>query len=133
MFYTNKSQIYRSIATATISVTLAVVLSACGKGPLKEMSSDYPDGQVREEWSEDSSGIKQGTAITYYPNGKKQTEAEFKNGYLQGNFLMWDREGNKIADGIYKKGDPWEGTFVSVTSANRRVTFTTYKNGKLVN
>jgi hypothetical protein len=60
------------------------------------------------------------------------TESTFERGYLNGEFKMWDRSGNIIANGIYQDGEPWDGTFISRNSSGNRVLFHRYQSGKLV-
>ena len=100
------------------------LLSGCSNPPeLKEFTFEYPDSSIRERWFEDRAGFKQGFATTYYTDGKKQTEAEFRNGYLHGEFVMWDTVGNEIVRGTYRKGEPWSGTFVSADPSGKEVSF----------
>ena len=104
----------------------------CGKKQPEQMESFHPNGNIWERWFEDSEGHKQGKAQTFYANGQLQTEAEFLDGYLHGEFVMWSKDGDELSRGIYKNGEPWSGTFVSVDNMQRHVVFKTYKEGKRV-
>ena len=115
-------------------VTAGVIgpMLGCGKETLEKMESFHPNGKIWERWYEDSAGNKQGKVQTYYPNGKLQTEADFMDGYLNGEFVMWSKDGDELSRGTYKNGDPWAGTFLSVDDMQQQVVFDKYEEGKLV-
>ena len=46
--------------------------------------------------------LQQGINRIYYPNGKLQTEANFKDDMLDGNFKEYDETGKLIEQGTYK-------------------------------
>jgi antitoxin component YwqK of YwqJK toxin-antitoxin module len=107
-------------------------LIGCGRQPqLKELTNNWPNGQIREMWHENDAGYKHGKAITYHLNGQKSTEAEFVNGYLHGEFKMWDKAGNLLSDGVYKDGEPWNGKFIMIDEFNQKVNVKEYVDGKV--
>lgn len=55
----------------------------------------------------------QGKAIWYYENGKFDQIGNFENGIRQGEFMSYDVQGNLIAKGIYKDGNPYDGSFAT--------------------
>jgi antitoxin component YwqK of YwqJK toxin-antitoxin module len=63
------------------------------------------DAQQREirSW-EFKHGQLDGTAVSYYPSGKKQSEMAFDNGILSGSVLEWDSIGNVTKRTDYKDG-----------------------------
>ena len=124
--------ISRLVILALLILGISPILTGCRKKTFKEMESFHPSGKVWERWYEDNDGFKQGKAQTYYENGQLQTEAQFVNGYLEGEFVMWSRNGKELSRGIYKKGDPWSGTFISVDDRQQQVVFKSYKNGNPV-
>ncbi len=125
---------YKNITLIIIASCTIFILSSCSniKNRTLEKKSYHKNGEVWEIWHENSSGLKHGKALTFYENGNKKTDAMFKNGYLDGLFLMWDRQGNEIANGIYKVGQPWEGKFISINESMQKVEFNKYKDGKLM-
>ena len=108
--------------------------NGCGSSrqDVKQHRSVHPNGNPWEIWHEDSSGFKHGTAYTFYENGNRMTECMFERGYLNGAFMMWDRNGNTMANGRYRNGEPWDGTFISTANNGGRVEFHRYQNGKLI-
>lgn len=45
-----------------------------------------------------------GTWTSYFPNGKKQTVAKFKNGVRHGNWSMYDETGKLLFNVMFKEG-----------------------------
>ena len=48
---------------------------------------------------------------TYYENGKKETDMNYKDGALDGKKMQWDEKGRKTAEASYEKGNLVEGKF----------------------
>ena len=65
--------------------------------------SFYKNGNKRYEgnWKE---GKAHGKGIRYYENGKKYYEGDFKNGEANGKGIKFNEIGNKIYDGDWKEG-----------------------------
>ena len=108
------------------------LLQSCGEKTLIRKESFHPNGSIWEQWYEDKAGLKSGKVLTYYDTGKLQTEGEFVNGYLHGEFVMWSKEGTEVCRGTYKNGEPWTGVFVSVDNTHQRMEFKKYEEGELV-
>lgn len=123
---------FRSSLRIAAMASILMVLTACTGQKFQEHSQRHPNGKLWETWQEDSTGMKQGKGVTYYPDGNVQTEVHYKNDYLHGQFKMWDQKGNLIADGIYEDGKEWSGRFVFVDEQNQRVVFKEYEKGKLI-
>lgn len=113
-----------------ISASIAATLIGCSGVAEKPQKSYHPNGNVWEEWTEDRAGLKQGKAVTYYPNGQKQTEAIFKNGYLDGEFVMWSKKGEELIRGTYRSGEPWDGDFVDGFDDKKQLIVKKFKDGK---
>jgi hypothetical protein len=66
---------------------------------VKSYREAYPDGKPRATWSagvsEDGRYLLDGPQIFYYPNGRKQWEAAFKDGHHRGLETYWDIDGHK--------------------------------------
>jgi antitoxin component YwqK of YwqJK toxin-antitoxin module len=63
------------------------------------------DGQQREMRSwEFKHGKPDGTAVTYFPNGRKQSELNFVDGVLHGPSTEWDSAGSVIKKTEFKQG-----------------------------
>jgi antitoxin component YwqK of YwqJK toxin-antitoxin module len=63
------------------------------------------DGQQRDVRSwEFKHGRPDGSAITYFPNGRKQSEMTFVDGTLDGAVTEWDSIGNVVKKTEYKDG-----------------------------
>ena len=122
----------KSILLLCLFIGALGIVFGCGKKTVEERESFHPNGTLWERWYEDSAGFKHGKAQTYYPTGQLQTEGEFLNGYLNGEFVMWSKEGRELSRGMYKDGEPWTGTFVTVDNMQKRVVFNTYHEGELV-
>jgi len=71
----------------------------------------------------------QGKAIWYYENGKLEQIANYEKGILQGEFISYDVQGNLIAKGIYKDGDPYDGSFATLQWNANHIDY--YIKGKL--
>ncbi len=63
------------------------------------------DGQQREVRSwEFKHGRPHGSAVTYFPNGRKHTEMTFIDGALDGARTEWDNNGNVVKEIQYRDG-----------------------------
>lgn len=115
-----------------LAVVLLVLVVGCGEKALTEKSRTYPDGKVAETWFEDRDGFKKGVKKTFYPSGQLQTEAMFESGYLHGEMVMFDPNGNELARGAYRDGEKWSGTFAVGDEATMRLVIEEYKDGQRV-
>ncbi len=125
---------YKNKTLIVIAYCTIFILCSCSntKNKTFEKKTFHKNGEIWEVWHENSGGLKHGKASTFYENGDKKTAAMFNNGYLDGAFLMWDRNENEIANGVYNAGQPWNGKFVSINEAMQKVEFNEYKDGKLI-
>jgi hypothetical protein len=53
-----------------------------------------------------------GPSVAYHPNGKKKWECRYKDGVLDGEFAHYDEDGKLIVRGLYRRGRPYDGTFL---------------------
>lgn len=59
-----------------------------------------------------------GTWTSFYPNGKKQTVAKFRNGVRHGNWFMYNENGLVIFQVVYKEGKKVSASQHSYASNN---------------
>lgn len=71
-------------------------------------------------------------AIYYHSNGEISQIGCFKNGRLQGEWIMFDENGKKIALGEYKEGKRI-GEWFYWNPNGEALREVTYSNGKLIN
>lgn len=80
-------------------------------------------------------------ATYHYENGKVQQQGHYLNGKLQGEWISYDADGNKLAIGEYNKGQKvgkwlfWNGNKLNeVEYSNSRIaSVKTWKQDALVN
>ena len=130
--YRNKNWLGNRLVFFLFVLFILGISLGCREATLIKKESFHPNGNVWEVWHEDNTGFRQGKVLTYYENGQLQTEAVFENGYLNGEFVMWSKEGAELCRGTYKEGEPWTGTFVSIADSQQRVAFNKFENGKLI-
>ena len=56
-------------------------------------------------------GKREGIWAEWYPNGQRKLEAFYKGDRLVGRASWWFEDGTLYASGVYKDGEPWDGTF----------------------
>lgn len=95
------------------------------------LCTTYVDAQKKEPKFEvlNDAVVK---AIYYHNNGEISQIGCFKNGKLQGEWIMFDENGKKIAIGEYKEGKR-VGEWFYWKSDGEALREVTYSNGKLVN
>lgn len=73
--------------------------------------SYYANGQKQSE-GEYRAGKKHGRWVLYYPNGSKQSEAKFHNGLYTGLYIAWRDNGAIQWQGYYNpiRGNSADGT-----------------------
>jgi len=80
------------------------------------------DGYERQYWLPTSqlslcgnwkAGKKDGNWAAFYVNEKLGFRWQMKNGVMQGRAIAWSPEGKKVAEGLFRAGKPFEGTFVA--------------------
>jgi len=85
----------------------------------------HPNG-VKSYEAHDTNGVATCVYGSWYSNGQKEREATFEEGKEVGTSTTWDKNGEIIAQGKYRNGEPWEGTFESF-----RDKVYTYEQGKI--
>jgi antitoxin component YwqK of YwqJK toxin-antitoxin module len=58
------------------------------------------------------------TWTSYYPNGKKETVARFRNGLRHGLWVNYDHSGKKVLEVVYKNGKKISASQHSYASSN---------------
>jgi antitoxin component YwqK of YwqJK toxin-antitoxin module len=84
----------------------------------------YPNGELKMSGKLNNNGQKEGIWISYFENGKKNSESNFKNGVNDGYSMVWYPNGNVRYFGDYKDGKKvgdWtfyneEGVFIKTES-----------------
>jgi antitoxin component YwqK of YwqJK toxin-antitoxin module len=64
----------------------------------------YPNGQLKMSGKINNSGQKEGIWTSYFENGKKNSESNFKNGLNDGYSMVWYPNGNVRYFGDYANG-----------------------------
>nr|HAD53484.1 hypothetical protein [Algoriphagus sp.] len=72
-----------------------------------------------------------GTRITYYVNGKKESEGAYKEGKADGRWIFFHENGRKASEGAMKDGKR-EGPWRYYNSAGRLEDLINYKNDEIV-
>lgn len=70
-----------------------------------------------------------GPCTDWTADGRKLVEGRFAGDKRHGVWKWWNGRGQLIADGTYKNGHPWSGSFVVGSGAQRRVV--EYEAGKI--
>jgi hypothetical protein len=117
-----------------LAVSMVWVLQSCGP-KTQTVKTSYPDGKLWEEFEaytlqEDGAKlqVKHGRYKRYYPNGKVQTEAEFKQGLVWAVAFVNDPEGKPLAEKPVSKGN---GNWVFPDTLGHPMITLVYENGEL--
>ena len=90
-------------------------------GDRKKSLKTYVAGDatgIEKEWYENSNlkmeqmwekNILNGPYTTYYQNGKKEEEGNYKDGAYDGKRYMYNKQGKKISEAVFVKGNLVEG------------------------
>jgi hypothetical protein len=73
----------------------------------------------------------EGTRITYYISGQKESEGTFKSGKADGLWVFYHETGRKASEGAMKDGKK-EGPWRYYNTAGRLVDLINYKNDEVV-
>ena len=74
----------------------------------------YPNGRLRHSrWYE--GGELNGPSIFWHENGRLKEISWRRHWKLHGRQRLWDPDGKLKADGVWRDGSPWEGTFADWT------------------
>ena len=74
---------------------------------------------------------RHGLWTSYYANGQKQTQGEFRNDMPVGKFVWWYENGQRQAQGEYADGAR-QGTWITWYASGQRESKTEYQRGDLV-
>lgn len=112
----------------------------------------YSNGRTKNMYTY-KNDVLHGKFITWYEDGKKQSEGYYYNRYLAGRYLHWykdgnleeillsddgtelffvklfSKNGNLIAQCLYKNFKPWNGTLIK----DGKILPIKYKDGKKIN
>jgi len=64
----------------------------------------YSNGQIHLKCEISANGVRDGAYISYYQNGQKRSEGNYKNDKQTGFWITWHENGNKSSEGSYKNG-----------------------------
>lgn len=88
------------------AIMVALCLMACDQGVLHE--SRYPDGRIRERWTEkgppEKPGVREGEYQSFYPDGHREMEVPYRGGKRQGRARAWDERGRMRAEREWASG-----------------------------
>ena len=102
---------------------------------LGEPSPDWWTGAKVEAGKEPIEGealrLRHGLWISYYPNGQKQVQGEFRNDQPVGKFIWWHENGQRQAQGEYVNGVQ-NGTWITWYSNGQRESKMDYQQGDLM-
>ncbi len=102
---------------------------------LGEPSPDWWTGAKVVSSKEPAEGeipkARHGLWTSYYPNGQKQTQGEFRNDVPVGKFIWWHENGQRQAQGEYVNGTQ-QGTWITWYSNGQRESKTEYQQGDRV-
>ncbi|GEM_PF-3357378 len=62
----------------------------------------FGKGRKEQEIPTDRSGVLR--KVTYHDNGRMASERYLMDGVMHGPYMLWDTQGNKIAEGEYRNG-----------------------------
>ncbi len=64
----------------------------------------YDNGQVKIEGKKNKDGLKHGIWVSFFENGEKMSESNFKNGVNDGYSMVWQPNGLVHYFGSYRAG-----------------------------
>jgi len=78
-------------------------------------------GKTKTEETPYRNGLIHGTQTLWYRSGKKKRTMQYVNGVRTGVCKQWSENGDLIAEGTFKDGKPWTGTFVFTKEHGSRI------------
>ena len=142
----------RGMKPILLSLALALLMVGCGDGivdydDLEERKgvmylpnedtpftgraeSFYENGQKKREWNY-KDGKRDGLRTRWYKNGQKKREINYKDGKPDGLWTYWYENGQKIIVENYKDGKAY-GLWISYNEDGTEQGRATYKDGELV-
>ena len=141
----------RGMKPVLLSLALALLMVGCGDGNVDSedleyrngvtyladeetpftgrAESFYENGQKEMEWNY-KDGMKEGLRTEWYENGQKKAEATFKDGKREGLRTKWHESGQKKKKGNYKDGKE-DGLYTNWYESGQKRYEGKYKDGKL--
>jgi hypothetical protein len=89
----------------------------------------YPDGKLREKCHY-VNGNLHGVSAEWRRDGKKRHEMTYEDDIPVGQETWWDEKGAVTAQGDWKDGKRWSGTFMVNEPGEREPVLREYKEGK---
>jgi len=102
----------------------------CGKKP-ETKEERYPDGKLKIRYTYNAAGLLDGVVTRYYPNGKLQNEATYKNNLLEG-IMKGYYESGTLKDEVNWKDDKPEGISKGYYENGKLRTEVNYKDGVMM-
>ncbi|MBC7884043.1 MAG: toxin-antitoxin system YwqK family antitoxin [Saprospiraceae bacterium] len=87
---------------------LIIVLSSCEK---KKTETKYDSGNIKESYSVNNEGNKEGEYVFYYESGKIKEKAIYVNGMLTGARLLYHENGQIEIEEMYNEKGVLEGPY----------------------
>lgn len=80
---------------------------------------EYPEGSASYGWwTTDTkalvfrkNGKLNGPVLSWHENGRRHFQGQCKDGERDGIWRYWDEKGNLVAEGEFRNGKRWNGTF----------------------
>jgi len=86
------------------SAVVAVVLFSPAAPRAETITSKHDNGKLKEKYSTDKNGKKQGSYTSYYESGKKKVRCRYSGGRLNGRYTEYHETGKTRLEKTYKKG-----------------------------
>jgi antitoxin component YwqK of YwqJK toxin-antitoxin module len=88
------------------AIIVALCFWACGHGIVHE--SRYPDGRIRERWTEKGMAgkptVRQGDYQSFYPDGSREMTVPYRDGKRDGRARAWDTRRRLSAEREWSRG-----------------------------
>lgn len=92
---------------------------------LQKKSTHYPSGKIKEEFTVDKDGRKQGTYTRYFENGVKEFEFMYKDNMKDGRCITRYRNGKISTETTYVNDKP-KGSYTAWDEAGNLLEQATY-------
>ena len=89
-------------------------------------------GKLVNEWEFVDGKDPGGMTILRHTDGSKAQQGVFRNGIPEGLHRWWDEHGRQNAEGTFRNGREWTGTFPGWDSENKREVFLKFEEGRLI-
>lgn len=111
-----------------IASLLATLLYSCG---MKEVTTTYDNGNIKEQFTVNKNGEKEGEYKMYAESGKLKESASYKNGQLFGKRTLYFDNGNAEIEESYTDGGLLQGVYKSYYEEGALKLEKTYDNNVL--